>query len=101
MRFGLLSLVGAVLALTRRTRQNYPWCAQYSGRALGGATNCDFVSFAQCLATVSGIGGFCVRNTMYQPPVYRHRKKIKSLIYWRWRRAVSACPERSNLAVPY
>jgi hypothetical protein len=75
MRFGLVGLVGAVLALTTPAHaQNYPWCAQYSGRALGGATNCGFVSFAQCMATVSGIGGFCVRNTMYQPP-YRPRKK--------------------------
>ena len=48
--------------------QNYPWCAQYSGGALGGAMNCGLVSFQQCLATVSGIGGFCVRNTLYQPP---------------------------------
>jgi Protein of unknown function (DUF3551) len=48
--------------------QNYPWCAQYSGRALGGAMNCGFVSFAQCMATVSGIGGFCIRNNTYQPP---------------------------------
>jgi Protein of unknown function (DUF3551) len=47
--------------------QNYPWCAQYSGRALGGAMNCGFVSFAQCMATVSGIGGFCIQNNTYRP----------------------------------
>jgi hypothetical protein len=47
--------------------QNYPWCAQYSGRALGGAMNCGFVSFEQCMATVSGIGGFCIRNNTYRP----------------------------------
>ena len=69
MRFALLGLVGAVMVLgTPAHAQNYPWCAQYSGRALGGAQNCGFVSFAQCMATVSGIGGFCVQNTMYQPP---------------------------------
>lgn len=39
---------------TAAQAQNYPWCAQYSGGALGGATNCGFVSFQQCLATVSG-----------------------------------------------
>jgi hypothetical protein len=59
MRFALLGLVGAVMVLgTPAHAQNYPWCAQYSGRALGGAQNCGFVSFAQCMATVSGIGGF-------------------------------------------
>jgi hypothetical protein len=33
-----------------------------------GGMNCGFVSFAQCMATVSGIGGFCIVNTQYQPP---------------------------------
>lgn len=48
--------------------QNYPWCAQYDGGSNGGAMNCGFVSFEQCLATVSGIGGFCIQNNTYQPP---------------------------------
>jgi len=78
MRFLLSALVGAVMVLgTPAHAQNYPWCAQYSGRALGGAMNCGFVSFAQCMATVSGIGGFCVQNTMYQPPQQRPRKKTR------------------------
>ena len=76
MGFVLLGLVGALMVLgTPAHAQNYPWCAQYSGRALGGAQNWGFVSFAQCMATVSGIGGLCVQNTMYQPPPHRYRKK--------------------------
>jgi hypothetical protein len=47
MRFVLLGLVGAATVLgTPAQAQNYPWCAQHSGRALGGAMNCGFVSFA-------------------------------------------------------
>jgi hypothetical protein len=38
--------------------QNYPWCAEYGGTP-SGPTNCGFVTFQQCLDTVSGIGGFC------------------------------------------
>ncbi|MEI9804119.1 MAG: DUF3551 domain-containing protein [Pseudolabrys sp.] len=45
----------------------YPWCAQYGGRGGGGGRNCGFTSFNQCMATVRGIGGFCVRNQFYQP----------------------------------
>ncbi len=41
----------------------YPWCAEYSK---GGGRNCGFVSFDQCLATISGVGGFCSRNYSYQ-----------------------------------
>jgi hypothetical protein len=47
---------------TRAEAQNYPWCAQYSYR--DGAT-CGFTSFQQCMATVSGIGGFCQLNNLY------------------------------------
>jgi Protein of unknown function (DUF3551) len=79
MRLTLLTLVGAITLLgTPAQAQNYPWCAQYSGRGMGGAQNCGFVSFAQCMATVSGIGGFCVQNTLYQPPAPRARKKKKA-----------------------
>jgi len=55
--------------------QNYPWCAQYSTR--GGARNCGFVSWQQCMATVRGIGGFCDRNYMYRPgePVRRRVRR--------------------------
>ena len=61
--------------------QNYPWCAQYGGTP-SGPTNCGFVSFEQCLATVSGIGGFCVRNNLYQPPPGPHQsKKVRT---WPW-----------------
>jgi hypothetical protein len=42
----------------------YPWCAQYSGED-GGGRNCGFSTLEQCLATVSGIGGFCEPNLFY------------------------------------
>ena len=45
----------------------YRWCAQYGGSA-GGASNCGFVTFQQCLETLSGMGGFCVRNQFYTGP---------------------------------
>ena len=35
------------------------WCANYSGT---GGTNCGFYSFQQCMAAVSGAGGFCTPN---------------------------------------
>jgi Protein of unknown function (DUF3551) len=51
--------------------RDYPWCAQY-----GPTTrNCGFMTFQQCLATISGIGGSCVPNYMYQPPSGPHPSK--------------------------
>jgi hypothetical protein len=74
-RFNLISkfaiLVGAAtlgaLAATAAHAQNYPWCSQYTG-SMGGSMNCGFSTYAQCMANVSGIGGFCIRNDTYQPP---------------------------------
>ena len=61
-----------VVTGSRAEAQNYPWCAQYDGGNNGGGMNCGFVSFDQCLATVSGIGGFCIQNNTYRPPPGPH-----------------------------
>lgn len=44
----------------------YPWCARYGGD-MAGVSNCGFVTWEQCMATVSGVGGFCERNPFYHP----------------------------------
>jgi hypothetical protein len=70
MRFLLFVLAIYVMTagiVTLAEAQNYPWCAYYSASG-GGGTNCGFTTFQQCMATVSGIGGFCNENTQYQPP---------------------------------
>ncbi|HEU5018010.1 MAG TPA: DUF3551 domain-containing protein [Pseudolabrys sp.] len=51
----------------------YKWCAEY-GPSMGGAENCGFVTFQQCLATISGIGGFCEPNPRYTGPERRPRR---------------------------
>jgi Protein of unknown function (DUF3551) len=61
-RFVLGAIAATVLA-TAANAQNYAWCALYKE----GAVNCGFTTFQQCLATVSGSGGFCTQNTTYQP----------------------------------
>jgi hypothetical protein len=45
--------------------RDYPWCANYNDKY--GARNCGFDTWEQCLATVSGIGGFCNQNPSFQP----------------------------------
>ena len=84
MRILLAITVTAPLMLLVATdiasAQNYPWCAQYSTR--GGARNCGFVSWQQCMATVSGVGGFCDRNYMYQPGQgQRVRRNVRRSYY--------------------
>jgi hypothetical protein len=66
----LLIIVGAFAAIVCIERpaeaRDYPWCAYYNFRHGGGATNCGWETFEQCLATVKGIGGSCGANPMYQ-----------------------------------
>lgn len=66
-------LLGVIAIGAPAQAQNYPWCAYYGGRS-GGASNCGFVSFEQCMATLNGIGGFCNLNTQYVPPPGPHRR---------------------------
>ena len=52
----------------------YPWCAQYNGMG-GGGRNCGFSTIEQCMATVSGIGGFCEPNLFYTGATERPAKR--------------------------
>jgi hypothetical protein len=55
----------AVLLLGDDAAYAAPWCAQYGGG--GGGTNCGFYSFQQCMAAISGNGGFCTQNQFENP----------------------------------
>jgi hypothetical protein len=75
----ILFLILAIMVVTagigaRAEAQNYPWCADYAGF---GSQNCGFTTFQQCMAALSGNGGFCNANTQYvspAAPVLRDRK---------------------------
>src|SRR5271167_3279359 len=60
---------------TSAKAQDYPWCANYTK----GSTSCSFVTFEQCMADVSGIGGFCERNTQYHAATAPARQKPRAL----------------------
>jgi hypothetical protein len=47
--------------------QNYPWCALLNDGE-GDATNCGFSTLQQCMADLSGLGGFCEPNNTHVPP---------------------------------
>lgn len=63
----LLSFAAALLAQTvpshAQSAYSYPWCALYGDRS--GAQSCYFASREQCMATLSGIGGTCIRSPYY------------------------------------
>jgi len=66
MRFAAKLIAAIVIVLAALTQtSNAQWCAEYS--AGGGGESCGFSTFAQCQASVSGIGGFC-RPSQYNNP---------------------------------
>jgi hypothetical protein len=75
-----LTVLTAALVIDARpgAAQEYPWCAIYTGRG-GGATNCGFVSFPQCLDTVRGVGGVCVQNQRYLAMASSPRPRRKAI----------------------
>jgi hypothetical protein len=78
MRIPVLGLAAAVTLLTAvaspvpAQAHYYPWCAHYTGADYGSAISCGYMTREQCMATVSGIGGFCTQN--FPPPVQPARR---------------------------
>ena len=71
MRIAAAALLGAIVvvgssAADAQKTDPYPWCAEYGGGGFsGGGTNCYFMTWGQCMAAISGNGGFCRRNLFY------------------------------------
>jgi hypothetical protein len=67
----IAAAVAALLADARpgAAREWYPWCAQYYD--VQANTECSFMTFAQCQASVSGIGGNCIQNVRPPPAAPR------------------------------
>jgi len=63
-----------VLSLTDVARaQNPPWCAIMDN---DGNLQCNYSTQQQCLATISGIGGECVRNPAGNAPNDGQRRDL-------------------------
>ena len=61
-----LILAGAALLMVGATpgfARDYPWCAR--SVVNGGNPQCDFSTFRQCQATISGQGGSCLPNPAF------------------------------------
>jgi Protein of unknown function (DUF3551) len=70
-RIFLLALVSAALMgvtepASAQSPYSYPWCSRQTYGGSATTTSCYFTRYAQCMTTISGIGGWC-----YQNPAYR------------------------------
>ncbi len=66
MRFATLAAAAVVLSsfvASPVQADPYRWCAEYGKR--DSWTSCYFVTYEQCQAAISGVGGFCRQNPFY------------------------------------
>ena len=57
-----LGVFAAIICIEKPAEaQSYPWCVYYD-RGAGGATNCGFSTFQQCLAAWAGNSDSCGPN---------------------------------------
>ena len=72
----LATIAASMMATSAAQADQYKWCAVYAGRDYE-ATNCGFVTYQQCLNTISGVGGYCVLNQFYTGPAVQPRKRTR------------------------
>ncbi len=57
-------LLAGMSAGHAQSAYDYPWCAVYTNKS--GAQACYYASYAQCMATMEGIGGYCIPSPYYR-----------------------------------
>jgi hypothetical protein len=72
-----VALIGEIQTASAQSAYSYPWCSRYFKRG-GGGSSCYYATYQQCMATVSGIGGYCFQSPYYRGPsngeTSRHRR---------------------------
>jgi hypothetical protein len=58
------SLLAGIQSVHAQSAYDYPWCAVYTNKS--GAQACYYASYETCMATMQGIGGYCMRSPYYR-----------------------------------
>jgi hypothetical protein len=56
------ALAAVTIPAAAQSPTSYPWCM----KGARGGTSCYFNSYQDCMAAVSGLGGWCMRNPYYR-----------------------------------
>jgi Protein of unknown function (DUF3551) len=76
---GSAVLMGVTEPASAQSPYSYPWCSKQTYGRGDVTTSCYFTSQAQCMTTVSGIGGYCYQNPAYngaRNSVPTHRRSV-------------------------
>ncbi len=76
---GILPLLTPASSAIAQERRLYPFCfVKYGPQGATSPYDCSFTSFAQCMATASGIGGQCEQNSEFFRQVQRTQPPQKA-----------------------
>jgi hypothetical protein len=64
MSLAAAALVAAATASQAQTAYDYAWCGIYTGNDGPGAMSCYYTTYAQCMATMNGLG-YCMQSPYY------------------------------------
>ena len=68
VRLAVIAALGLITGSVAQAEVFYPYCSEGRGGSFGsGATNCGFVSMAQCEASARSNGEWCHVNPAYAP----------------------------------
>ncbi len=68
----VVGVLGVAAPGHAQSAYDYPWCSVRGG--FNGAQSCYFSTYQQCMATISGIGGTCIRSPYYRGPRVRSER---------------------------
>jgi hypothetical protein len=69
------ALLAPVTAGHAQSAYDYPWCGVYTSNAgAGGGQACYYTSYAQCMATMRGLG-ICTQSPYYRGPAVRDDRR--------------------------
>jgi hypothetical protein len=60
------ALMGGAREAAAQSAYDYRYCAIYTNKS--GATACYYSNYEQCMATMRGIGGYCIESPYYTGP---------------------------------
>jgi len=69
----LLLAAGGLIGTGTAEARDYPWCSRAANSDFN--PSCGFTSYAQCMATVSGLGGDCIRNPFLAPGTEEQQRR--------------------------
>jgi hypothetical protein len=71
------ALLGEMQAASAQSPTSYPWCSR-AFKMDTSATSCYFTSREQCMATLSGIGGYCIQSPYYHAALAKATARPRS-----------------------